>query len=145
MSRPEHDGPALRVLNFSHPLSGAQIDRLGALAERQVQVDQITLQVDHEEPLGPQALAWLRAAGLGQAELSGAPLLVVPPGYAPAASALLAALHGLLGHFPTLVRVRPVREGNTTSYEVAELVDLQALRDQAREGRARPPARPSDA
>lgn len=128
----ESDASSLRLLNCSHPLAPSQIDRIATLAGRAIHVTELTVQVDHDRPLGPQALEWLRAAGLGAAELSGGGLVVVPPGYAPAAAALLAVLHGLLGHFPTVVRVRPVRDGVTTIYEPAELLDLQALRDLAR-------------
>jgi hypothetical protein len=61
-------------------------------------------------------------------------LLVNPPGYAPAAFVLLAELHGRIGHFPSLVRLRP-KSGPVTTYEVAELLNLQTIRDAARERR----------
>ena len=51
--------------------------------------------------------------------------------YAPAAFVLLAELHGRIGHFPTLIRLRP-RSGPVTTYEVAELLNLQAARDASR-------------
>jgi hypothetical protein len=42
-----------------------------------------------------------------------------------------AELHGRIGHFPTLIRMRP-KHGSVTSYEVIELLNLQTIRDAAR-------------
>ncbi len=50
--------------------------------------------------------------------------------YAPAAFLLLAEIHGRIGHFPTLVRMRP-KHGSVTSYEVVELLNLQTIRGAA--------------
>ena len=61
-------------------------------------------------------------------------ILINPPGYAPAAFVLLAELHGRIGHFPVLVRLRP-KPGQLTTYEVAELINLQAIREDARRRR----------
>lgn len=44
---------------------------------------------------------------------------------------LLAELHGRIGHFPTLIRLRP-KPGPVTMYEVAELLNLQTIRETAR-------------
>jgi len=56
------------------------------------------------------------------------PLLINPPGYAPAAFVLLAELHGRIGSFPTLIRIRP-KAGPVPAYEVTELLNLQAVRE----------------
>src|SRR5205814_2912181 len=71
------------------------------------------------------------ATGLSSEEWQTSPLLINPPGYAPAAFVLLAELHGRIGHFPSLIRLRP-KSGPVTAYEVAELLNLQAIREQAR-------------
>jgi len=52
--------------------------------------------------------------------------------YAPAAFVLLAELHGRIGHFPSLIRLRPLPGSTPTTYEVAELINLQAIREEAR-------------
>jgi hypothetical protein len=57
---------------------------------------------------------------------------VNPPGLAPATAALLAELHGRMGYFPSILRLRPVSGTTPTRYEVAEIINLQALRDAAR-------------
>ncbi len=73
--------------------------------------------------------------GLSSVEWQTKPLIINPPGYAPAAVELLAELHGRMGHFPAVLRLRPVPESNPPQYEVAEIINLQAVRDQARERR----------
>jgi hypothetical protein len=56
-------------------------------------------------------------------------------GNAPAAFVLLAELHGRIGHFPALIRLRPLPGSTPTTYEVAELINLQAIREDARRRR----------
>jgi hypothetical protein len=74
-------------------------------------------------------------AGLAPAEWQIAPLIVNLPGYAPAAAALLAELHGRIGHFPTVLWMQPVTTTAPTRFQAAEVVNLQALRDEARRRR----------
>jgi hypothetical protein len=59
-------------------------------------------------------------------------MIINPPGYAPATAALLAELHGRSGYFPAILRLRPVVDTTPTVYEVAEIVNLQVVREQAR-------------
>jgi hypothetical protein len=61
--------------------------------------------------------------------------MINPPGYAPAAFVLLAELHGRIGHFPTLIRLRPGHGSAVTTFEVAELLNLQTIRDESRKQR----------
>ncbi|MFN3763696.1 MAG: CRISPR-associated protein Csx15, partial [Anaerolineae bacterium] len=49
--------------------------------------------------------------------------------------ALLAELHGRCGYFPAMLRVRPVPGSTPPRYEVAEIVNLQMLREEARKRR----------
>jgi hypothetical protein len=75
--------------------------------------------------------AIVESVGLSSEEWQTRQFLINPPGYAPAAFVLLAELHGRIGHFPTLIRLRP-RPGAVTTYEVAELLNLQTIREEAR-------------
>ncbi|MBF0585472.1 hypothetical protein INT08_03560 [Prosthecochloris sp. N3] len=63
-------------------------------------------------------------------------LVVIPSGYAPLWAALLADLHGRLGHFPDMVRLRPSPKGAKEKFEVAEIIDLRDVRQQARSTRS---------
>jgi hypothetical protein len=60
------------------------------------------------------------------------PMVVVPAGYAPAWAVLLAELHGRLGYFPDVVRLRPASAHAEEKFEVAEVVPLREIRGQAR-------------
>ena len=92
----------------------------------------ILVQINQTEPLEPQITAIVDSVGLSSKEWQTRPLLINPPGYAPAAFVLLAELHGRIGHFPSLIRLRPVAGSTPTIYEAAELINLQAVREQAR-------------
>jgi len=124
------------ILNFSHPLTDEQQAQIEALANTSIEeVRIIRVQINQEEQLEPQITAIVDSAGLSSEEWQTRPLLINPPGYAPVAIALLAELHGRMGHFPTLLRLRPVADSTPTTYEVTELLNLQSIRDEARRRR----------
>src|SRR5207244_12079657 len=123
------------ILNFTHPLTNEQRAQIETLANTSIEeVRTIRVQINQEEPLEPQITAIVDATGLSSEEWQTRTLLINPPGYAPAAFVLLAELHGRIGHFPTLIRLRP-KPGPVTSYEVAELLNLQTIRETARKRR----------
>ena len=123
------------ILNFTHPLTNEQLAEIEAIANTSIEeVRDIRVQINQEEPLEPQIISIIDATGLSSEEWQTIPLLINPPGYAPAAFVLLAELHGRIGHFPSLIRLRP-KPGPVTSYEVAELLNLQSIREAARRRR----------
>jgi hypothetical protein len=101
-------------------------------------VRDIVVQIEREWPLADVARELAEAAGLTPPEWQTLSLLLNPPGLAPLALALVAELHGRCGHFPALVNIRPVAGAVPPRYEVAEIVNLQALRDTARTTRGTP-------
>jgi hypothetical protein len=124
------------LLNFSHPLTADQLAQVAALTGQKVaEVRGEMPQFDHELPFAEQVRALAERVGLSPEEWQTAPLLINPPGYAPAAAALLAELHGRIGHFPAVLRLSPVEGSIPTCYEVAEIINLQRIRDQARKRR----------
>jgi hypothetical protein len=121
------------LLNFSHPITTAQRSQIEELTGRQIEHSLGTMaQFDHAIAFGARTVALVDQVGLTPAEWQGVPLLVNLPGFAPAAACLLAELHGRIGHFPAIVRLKPVLNTTPTEYEVAEIVNLQTLREQAR-------------
>jgi hypothetical protein len=124
------------LLNFSHPLTDAQRaeveTRTGQPITRLVET---MPQFVHEEPFAPQIRMLLDRLGLTPVEWQTPPILVNLPGYAPGAAALLAELHGRMGYFPAVIRLQPVAGSAPTIYAVAEIINLQALRDDARQTR----------
>ena len=120
------------ILNFTHPLTAEQCSQIEALARNSVmEVRTIAVRINQAEALEPQIHRIIEDAGLSSEEWQTRPILINPPGYAPAAFVLLAELHGRMGHFPTLVRLRPL-QGIITTYEVAELLNLQTIREISR-------------
>jgi len=131
-------GVKMILLNFSHPLTDDQLARVEALTGQKVtEVRGEMPQFDHEQPFAEQVRALVDRVGLSPEEWQTMPLLVNPPGYAPATAVLLAELHGRMGHFPAVMRLRPVEGSVPTRYEVAEVVNLQVVRDEARTRRQR--------
>ncbi len=95
------------LLNFSHPLTEAQYEKIAALADMPIEeIRTIRVQILQEEPLEPQIVSVVDSVGLSSHEWQAHSLLINPPGYAPAAT-----------------------------YEAAELLNLQTIRDAARERR----------
>jgi hypothetical protein len=123
------------ILNFTHPLTDAHKAQIEAMAGLTIEdVHTVPVQLDQGEPLEPQIRTLLERVPLTPEEWQTSTLLINPPGYAPAAFVLLAELHGRMGHFPTLIRLRP-KPGPVTSFEVAELLNLQMIRDTSRQYR----------
>jgi hypothetical protein len=123
------------IINFTHSLTPEHLAQIETLAGSVVEkIRNIPVEINQEEPLEPQIVAVVDNLGLSSVEWQTCPLLINPPGYAPAASVLLAELHGRIGHFPALLRMRP-KSSPLTEYEVAELLNLQTIRDAARRRR----------
>ncbi len=124
------------LLNFSHPLTSAHLTRVQALAGQPVErVIEVNSQIDPEQPLVPQVVAMADRCGLKAKEWQSLALLVNPPSLNFTAVALLAELHGRCGYFPAVLRLRPVAGSLPPQYEVAEIVNLQAVREEARQRR----------
>lgn len=134
------------VLNFSHPLSAAQRAQIEALAGTPIEMlHDLSVQFDPQRPFEPQLTELLQRVPLSPPDWQTAPLLIVLPALNFIAALLLADLHGRMGYFPTVVRLRPVVPtvvrlrpviGSTPpAFEVAELLNLQALRNAARKQR----------
>ncbi|RMH05449.1 MAG: hypothetical protein D6704_09520, partial [Nitrospirae bacterium] len=75
------------------------------------------------------------AAGLTSGQWQSAPLLINLPALNYSAGLLIAELHGRMGYFPTCLRMRPVKDALPPRFEVAEIMNLQSLRDEARKRR----------
>ncbi|HZR42104.1 MAG TPA: CRISPR-associated protein Csx15 [Ktedonobacteraceae bacterium] len=120
------------LLNFSHPLTDQHLEKIQELAQATVEeVRTIPVQVDQGQPLESQVSEIVNTINLSSQQWATRPIIINPPGHAIITSVLLAELHGRIGHFPTLVRLHP-KHNHLTTYEVAELLNLQTIRDTAR-------------
>ena len=121
------------ILNFAHPHTDEQRAQVEALTGQAIaRVVAVPTQIDNAAPLPPQVTALVAACGLDAHEWQTLDLVVNPPGLAPVAVALVAEIHGRRGGFPALIRVRPVASAVGTRFEVAEVVNVQAIREAAR-------------
>jgi hypothetical protein len=124
------------LLNFSHPLTPDQISQVEEITGQPVaEVRHVAAQFDHEQPFAAQVAALADGCGLSPEEWQTTPLLVVPPALNFIAVTLLTELHGRMGYFPTCIRLRPAAGSRPPRYEVAEVLDLQTVRDAARQKR----------
>ena len=121
------------LLNFSHPLTPdqqAQVEtRLDQKLER---IIEMPVQFDPQQPFLPQVKALMTRMPLSPEELQGKPILVNLPSLNVIAALVLAELHGRMGYFPPVLRLRPVEAAIPPRYEVAEVLNLQLVRDNAR-------------
>lgn len=124
------------VINFSHPFTEQQRAQIGELAGKPVSdVRDVTTRLDNNAPFAYQIAALIEAAGLDARAWQTKAILVNPPAFTPAATTLIAELHGRMGYFPPIIRIRPVPDSLPPEYEVAEIINLQAVRDAARKRR----------
>jgi hypothetical protein len=124
------------LLNFSHPITQDQRAQIEALTG--VPISQILStmpQFDEQLPFVPQIHALLAQVELTAEQWQSEPILVVMPSLNFITAALLAELHARMGYFPSMVRTRPVAGAVPRRYEVAEILDLQAIREAARRQR----------
>jgi hypothetical protein len=121
------------LLNFTHPLVEVQIRQIEGMACCPVERTLAVMpQFDEGAEFAPQTEALLDGLGLAPEVWQTAAIIVNLPGYAPAAALLLAGLHGRMGYFPTIVRMRPVENSTPRVFEVAELLNLQVARETGR-------------
>ena len=122
----------LLVLNFAHPLTVQQQAQIEELSSTIIEnIINIPTLINEEERLEPQIANLIEAVDQSIHDWHKRDILVNPPGYASAAILLLAEIHGRIGHFPTIIRMRP-NHTSITTYEVIELLNLQTIRDAAR-------------
>ncbi len=126
----------MRILNFAHPLTEEQklaIER--RTGERIDQVIELRAQFDLARPFADQAAGLIDSLPVTPSEWQGVGWLVNPPAFAPIACTVLAELHGRMGYFPPIIRLRPAAERMPQVFELAEIISLQAVRERARQKR----------
>jgi hypothetical protein len=125
------------LINFARPMDSAQIEQLenllGAEIDERIEVPG---QLQDDQPYLPQVRVMINAVGLTPAEWQSLPLVVNIHPFAPAATAVLAWLHGLRGHFPEVVRM--ARNQQTGCFEVVEVLRLQSVRNEIRDWAVQP-------
>lgn len=125
------------LLNFGHPLTESHLARIRELVGRDFErVLAIPTHFDHERPFDEQVQELLTTVPLTPEQWQTTPLIINPPSLNAIVAVLLAEIHGRSGYFPTILRLRPVASTVPPQVEVAELLNLQGIRDAARACRA---------
>jgi hypothetical protein len=97
------------VINFAYSLTDAQLVAVEPLTGQSVKhVVDVKTQLDYAQPFVKQVRALVKSAGLSPEQWQTAPLLVGLPSLNVIAALNLAELHGLMGYFPSVLRLRPI-------------------------------------
>jgi len=124
------------LLNFSHPLSPQQLQLAESLVSCKFEsVLEIKTHLDHQTSFPEQVEKLVSDVPLNSAQWQTSKIVVITPSLAAIASILLAVLHGRMGYFPAILRVKPVPGSLPPVFEPAEVINLQAIRDNARKVR----------
>jgi len=124
------------ILNFSHPLSQDQIGQIETISSQKMEsIHNLRVQFDNDQPYTPQVRALADSIPLSSSMLQTARILVNPPALSFITALLLAELHGRMGFFPPIIRLRPVPESMPPVFEVGEILNLQQVRESARKTR----------
>ncbi len=124
------------LINLSHPTTAEQCAQIEALTGQTIEhTIEHPAQFDTAEPFAPQVSALIDGVGLSSAEWQTEPLLLILPSLNFGAAVLLAELHGRCGYFPPIVRIRSVPDNLPPKFEIAEIINLQTVREEARKTR----------
>ena len=117
------------LLNFAYPLTPEHLAAIETLCGRAIArvIEQPTRNFDVQRPYAEQACELVAGLELETDEWQ-PPILVNLPSLAVIAVLVLAEIHGRLGHFPAVLRLRPVQGALVTQYEVAEILNIEAVR-----------------
>jgi len=125
----------LKVFNFAHPLTPVHCQRIADLAGERVEAVNMPFQIEPQYPLEPQVEALVDGLGLTPREWQTESFMFNLPSLNYGTAVLLAQLHGRSGYFPAIVRLRPAADTLPVQFEVAEVINLQAVRERARRKR----------
>jgi len=124
------------LLNFSHPLSAEQLLIAESLVSSKfTSIIDIKTHLDHQTSFPSQVKKLVGDITLTSQQWQNSKILVVPPSLSIISCILLSELHGRMGYFPAVLRVKPVPGSTPPVFEPAEVLNLQAIRDASRENR----------
>ena len=124
------------LLNFSHPLSAEQLLIAESLVSSKfTSIIDIKTHLDHQTSFPSQVKKLVSDISLTSQQWQNSKILLVPPSLSIISCILLSELHGRMGYFPAVLRVKPVPGSTPPVFEPAEVLNLQAIRDASRENR----------
>ncbi|NCP15989.1 hypothetical protein GW866_02965 [bacterium] len=124
------------LINFGHPFTSEHLTRVEDLSGQKIErVIAVPVQFDNRRPFLSQLQELMARVPLSPEQWQTEAILVNLPSLNFIAALLLAELHGRMGYFPSIIRLRPVEGSTSTRYEVAEILNLEAVRAAARQTR----------
>ena len=124
------------ILNFSHPITTTQRENIQKILQKNItEIINLSTQLDESQTFRPQLCDLIIKAKIPPDALQRSEYIVNLPGFSPAAAVLLAELHGRMGHFPTVIRLKKVEGSTPPIFDVEEIMNLQTIRDEARKCR----------
>ena len=135
-SKMVNNDSSLKILNFSHPITYTQKEKIENILQKPIEeIIELPTQLDESCSFQPQLCDIVNQAKISSESLQDGEYIVNLPGFAPAAAVLISELHGRMGHFPTVIRLKKVEGSTPPVYDMEEIMDLQAVRDEARKSR----------
>ena len=123
-------------MNSSHPTTHTQKEKIENILQKPIkEIIELPTQLDESYSFQPQLCDIVNQAKISSESLQQGEYIINLPGFAPAAAVLISELHGRMGHFPTVIRLKKVEGSTPPVYDVKEIMDLQAVRDEARKCR----------
>lgn len=127
---------SIKILNFHHPITDMQRAKIQEQLNRPVaDIIDLYTQLDESRSFQLQLCDLIDKAKISSESLQRGEYIINLPGFAPAAAVLISELHGRMGHFPTIIRMKKVEGITPPVFDVEEIVNLQAIRDEARKHR----------
>lgn len=128
--------PKLLIINLYHALQPEQLEALAdLLAGREFHVVDVLIQFQVSQPYEEQIKALVGQCADLMLEKGAAPenSMIIPPAQNFITAGLLAYWHGLFGFFPSVVRIGKREGGVTPEFKIAEIMNLDDYRNQARQ------------
>lgn len=123
------------IVNFTHPITEVQQkqieDGTNLYISEVVQPSKVPIHFTETEPFENQVNTVVDEIGLTDEQWQELYILVNVPGFATIAAPLIAELHGRMGHFPKVIRLKRAQD-DASRYDFEEVIQLQRIRDTAR-------------
>jgi hypothetical protein len=126
------DNNTILIINFSHPLTPEQREQVGAIVGGTCEVLDIPVQFDHNQPFVDQLDALMERVPLSPHDWQRRAIILNLPALSSIAGLVIAEVHGRMGYFPPILRLRAVANSLPPKYEVAEVLSLMQVRHKAR-------------
>jgi len=120
------------IVNFGHPITDAQKQQLRALLQQEVEVRDVPFHVNMNEPLPPQVRQVVTQVGLTPAEWQTKEFVIVLPGLSVGTGIVISEIAGRCGYLPSIVQLRQIQGVTPPQFEIAAVLNLQSIRDEAR-------------